>query len=61
MIEKKEYDVLLKKYNRQEKRLNSIIKMSDAQQNQVIKLNEQLEYALEKIKNYHYVSLLYLQ
>ncbi len=38
-----EYDKLLNKYNRQDKRLNKIIKQSDNQQKRVLELNEELD------------------
>ncbi len=38
-----EYDKLLNKYNKQDKRLNKIIKQSDNQQKRVLELNEELD------------------
>ena len=56
-VEQKEYDKLLKKYKQQERRINKILKISDKQQYQMMKLNEQLEDALDKIRNYTFIPL----
>ena len=56
-VEQKEYDKLLKKYKQQERRINKILQISDKQQYQMMRLNEQLEDALDKIRNYTFVPL----